>query len=65
MAGQDLFMSSIPTISPIPSAVVTTPVAPIRPIAPSPSQQTDTGAGSARPQSANPPGIGGLVDFKV
>jgi hypothetical protein len=58
-------MSSISAVSPIPSALVTTEIAPIRPIAPSPSQQTDGSAGSARPQSANPPGVGGLLDIKV
>jgi hypothetical protein len=58
-------MSAIPAVSPIPSAILTTPVAPIRPIAPSRSQQTGAGAGSARPQAANPPGVGRLVDFKV
>lgn len=58
-------MSSIPAVSPIPSALLTTPVAPIRPIAPSPSQQTDAGARSAKPQSANPPGVGRLLDLKV
>ena len=58
-------MSSIAAVSPIPSAVVTTPVAPIRPIAPSRSQQTDQGSGSAKPQAANPPGVGRLLDMKV
>jgi hypothetical protein len=58
-------MSSIAAVSPIPSAVVTTPVAPIRPIAPSPGQQTDSGSGSAKPQAANPPGVGRLLDMKV
>ena len=58
-------MSSISALSPIPSAVVTTPVAPIRPIAPSSSQQTDAGTGSAKPQSANPPGVGQLLDMTV
>jgi hypothetical protein len=56
-------MSSIPAVSPIPSAIVTTPVAPIRPIAPTSSQQTDAGAGAAKPQSANPPGVGRFVDL--
>lgn len=65
MVGQDPTMSSISAVSPIPSALVTTPVAPIRPIAPSRSQQTDSGTGSARPQSANPPGVGRLLDMKV
>jgi hypothetical protein len=54
-------MSAIATVSPIPSSVVTTPVAPIRPIAPAPSQQRD----AAKPQSANPPGVGRLLDLKV
>jgi hypothetical protein len=58
-------MSAIPSVSPIPSEIVTTPVAPIRPIAPSRSQQTDTGAGAARPKAANPPGVGRLLDLKV
>ena len=58
-------MSSIPAVSTIPTTVVTYPVAPIRPIAPSPSQQTDAGAGSARPQSANPPGVGRFLDIKA
>lgn len=62
-------MNAIPSVSPIPSAILTTPVAPIRPIAPSPSQQTDagagSGAGSAKPQSANPPGVGRFLDMKV
>jgi hypothetical protein len=58
-------MNSIPAVSPIPSDIVTTPIAPIRPITPSPSQQTDGGTGSAKPQSANPPGVGGLLDITV
>jgi hypothetical protein len=64
MVGQDPTMS-ISAVSPIPSALVTTPVAPIRPIAPSSSQQSDASAGSAKPQAANPPGVGRLIDFKV
>lgn len=59
-------MSSISAVSPIPSAIVTTPVAPIRPIAPAPAQPRDSGTGSStKPQSANPPGVGRLLDMKV
>jgi hypothetical protein len=65
MLGQDPTMSAISAVSPIPSVVTTTPVAPIRPIAPSPGRQTDGGGGSARPQAANPSGVGRLLDIKA
>jgi hypothetical protein len=60
-------MSSISAVSPIPSAILTTPVQPIRPIAPktaAPSSGVgDASDGPAKVQSANPPGVGGRLDI--
>lgn len=57
-------MTSIPPISAIPSQLWTTPVQAIRPVAPSPSGQADQDE-TAKPQAANPPGVGRLVDIKA
>lgn len=62
-------MNSISAVSPIPSAILTTPVQPIRPIAPktaAPSSgfsDVDASNGPAKVQSANPPGVGGRLDI--
>jgi hypothetical protein len=64
-------MSSISAVSPIPSAILTTPVQPIRPIAgktAAPStgfSDSDATSGAAKTQSANAPGVGVRLDITV
>jgi hypothetical protein len=62
-------MSSISAVNPIPSQILTTPVAPILPIqgktaAPSAGfSDGDATTGAGKVQSANPPGVGVRLDI--
>jgi hypothetical protein len=62
-------MSSISAVSPIPSAILTTPVAPIQPIAPKAAAPSsgfsggDATSSAGKTPSANPPGVGVRLDI--
>jgi hypothetical protein len=64
-----LAMSSVSSVNAIPSTPLVIPVTPVKPVAARPiaptSQVAEGGGTSPKPQAANPPGVGKLLDIKA